>query len=190
MEVDSSFAGNYHLETDADFNGNNINYYPSNLASGGKDGMFVRIYNAEGNSWDGLFAFGSFSSKGITKIIQSPCSDSFFVVAKGDGYFVNANEPKQWEEIPLVPILDVRCSVEHELTVFVNDTEICAYGSQGLKWFSGRLSWHDLIVKELTSNEVVAEYWDVQNEEYSEVRVNLADGSSIGAAKAFQGSDV
>jgi hypothetical protein len=184
MTVETTFGSNYHLEVGRDLGAAaNVYYYPGATRESGKDGVLVEVFNAQGDNWTGVFAFGTFSPKGMTGVYQMPDRDRFCVVAKGAAYVVDSTNPTDWEEVSLVPILDVRCSKSYKILLFANDTELCAYDRHGLKWTTERLSWHDLRIKEVSESEVIAEYWDIRDEAFSEVRVKLEDGTSIGAAK-------
>ena len=184
MTVETTFDFDYHLEVGGDLKpGAQVYYYPGASRESGSDGVLVEVINSLGESWTGIFAFGKFSPNGIIAVFQLPEINRFCVVSKGSGYVVSANDPNDWEEIPLVPILGSIVAESQELVIFANDTELCAYGSEGLRWVTERLSWHDLKIKELTELDVVAEYWDVRDEANREVRVNLKDGNAVGAAE-------
>lgn len=184
MTIEATFSSNYHLEVGGDVRATaNLYYFPGATRESGKDGVLVEVFDAQGKNWTGVFAFGTYSPKGITGVYQLPDENCFCVVSKGNGYVVCANDPTDWQEVALVPILDVRCSKRHELLIFANDTELCAYDREGIRWTTERLSWHDLRIKEITESEAVAEYWNVRDDEVREVRVNLEDGSAIGAAQ-------
>lgn len=183
MIVETTFDSDYYLELGGDLPSTNVYYYPGASRKSGKDGVLVEVINAKGENWTGVFAFGTFSPKGVTGVYQTPNKSSFCVVAKGSGYFVNANDPSDWEEVQMVPVLDIRCLKSNDLLLFANDTELCAYGVEGLRWKSDRLSWHDLLIRKVSEGQVVAEYWNIRDESMKEVRVNLKDGSAIGAAE-------
>ena len=184
MTVETTFGSKYHLEVGQDLGARaNVFYFPGATQESGKDGVLVKVLNTKGKTWTGMFAFGTLSPKGVTGVYQLPDESRFCVVAKGTAYVVSAVDPTDWEEVPLVPILDVRCSESYKLLLFANDTELCAYGRDGLRWKTDRLSWHDLRIKEVNETEAVAEYWDIRDEAVREVRVKLENGRSIGAAK-------
>lgn len=184
MTVETTFSSNYHLEVGGDLGTTaKVYYFPGATCDSGKDGVLVDVVDAQGRNWTGVFAFGTFSPKGVTGVYQLPDESRFCVVSKGTGYIVCANDTNDWHEISLVPILDVRCSKHHGLLILANDTELWAYGRNGLEWTTERLSWHDLRIKEINETEVVAEYWNVRDEAIREVRVNLEDGTAVGAAQ-------
>ena len=184
MMIETTFKSTYRLKAGGDMeSGGNVYYFPGSSREEGKDGVIVKVFNTQGESWIGVFAFGLISPKGVTGIYQLPDEERFCVVSKGTAYVVSAGNPKDWEEVPLLPILDVRCSERHKLLILSNYTELCAYGCRGMQWTTKRLSWHDLRIKNVSEIEVVAEYWDILDETVREVRVDLRDGSSIGAAE-------
>ena len=114
MSIEKKFSSTYHLEVGGDLGAPaSIYYFPGADRESGKDGVLVEVFNAKGENWTGVFAFGSFSPKGITGVYHLPDESRFCVVSKGDGYIVNANDPSDWQEISLIPILDVCLSLIH-----------------------------------------------------------------------------
>lgn len=184
MMIERTFKSHYRLRSGRDVEADaDVYYFPGAYRESGKDGVVVEVFNAKGQKWVGVFAFGMVSPKGVTGIYQLPDDRRFCVVSKGAAYIVNASDPNDWEEVTMLPILDVRCSESHKLLILSNYTELCAYGCQGMQWTTKRLSWHDLRIKDVNESEVVAEYWDILDQTFREVRVDLRDGSSAGGAK-------
>ena len=184
MIHDKTFYSSYCLEIDKDLgSGTGAYYYPGTSQESGKDGVLVTAYSEQGDIWTGIFASGTSSPRGATGVYHLPDPNRFCVVAKGDGYIANANDPTDWQKIPLVPLLEVRCSECSQLLLVVNYTEIAAYGKHGHKWTTDRLSWNDLRIKEVNESEVIAEYWDIRAQADREVRVALQDGGATGAAQ-------
>jgi hypothetical protein len=140
--------------------GEQVVYYPGASSKGGTDGILVRVKPAEGSSWIGIFAFGYESPNCFTAICSCPNENTLCVVSQGQGFIVNAFEPRVWEEVKSFPILDVRDIVEKRLLVFADFTSIAAYGVNGLLWTTERLVTDDLKITEVTAEYIKCVGWD------------------------------
>ena len=94
---------------------------------------------------------------------------------------MNAEQPQAWEEIPVIPVLDVRPLLEQKLLVFSDFTGLAAYGSNGLVWRSPRVCWDDLKITKVTSETVEGTGCDPTNSFKQEMRfaVDVKTGRSL-----------
>jgi hypothetical protein len=74
--------------------------------------------------------------------------------------------------------------VKHGIIVFANFTELVAYGSQGLKWRTKRLTWDSMKVVEVTDDLLKGEFWDIRSESTQGFTVDLATGNHEGGIDA------
>ena len=86
-------------------------YYPGGTTVGGRDGILVDVHPEHGKRWIGTFAFGRIAPNGASGIFTTPDPQRICVVAKGEGYFVSASEPRCWEPVRATPVIDVRAIV-------------------------------------------------------------------------------
>ena len=71
------------------------------------------------------------------------------------------------------PVIDVRSSKSHEIIVFAEFTRLVAYGPAGIKWETGRLSWEDLAITEVSQDYIKGEFWDIRTERTAEFAVKI-----------------
>jgi hypothetical protein len=140
----------------------------------------VNVTPYEGDPWLGIFAFGQITPKGVTGIFSTPNPERLCVAAQGNAFIVSVSDPSTWESVRAIPVIDVRCVVKHGIIVFANFTELVAYGSQGLKWRTKRLTWDSMKVVEVTDDLLKGEFWDIRSESTQGFTVDLATGNHEG----------
>lgn len=152
-------------------------YFPSGSEVGGKDGVLLKIVPTVGKAWLGCFAFGHRRDTGLTRVMSCPNAAEICVIASGAGYIANAVEPSVWSSVRAVPICDVRISQSKGLLIFADFTKLVAYGRDGLKWVSGRVSSDGIQILEVGEDAISVKGWDAATDERVTVRVGLDDGS-------------
>lgn len=157
-------------------------YFPGAKPTGGPDGVLVSVEPLGDVPWIGTFAFGTVSPRGVTGIFATPRPDRLCVVARGRAFIVAAAQPTDVEELPCVPVLDVRLVPESEVIVFANHTELFAYGADGMKWRTKRLAWDSLKITGISNGAIKGEFWDIRSEQTLEFAVDLATGKHDGGA--------
>ncbi len=154
-------------------------YFPSQNASG-QDGLIVTISPHSYQRWLGIFSFGQMDSRAATSISTSPLADHLCVVAKGNGYIVNVEEPGMYEIVKSNPILQVISILKRKLMVFMDYTTFIAHGVNGFIWETERLSWSGGIkIVKVTDDLIFCQTWDIRSEENISFAVDLENGERI-----------
>lgn len=185
MIVDLTFQNNYSIEIIEELGAEGLYYYPGANIQGGKDGIMVKVISSEGKSWIGVFAFGEISPTGISGIYSTPDPNNFCVVSKGSGYIVSSNNPKDWQQVKAIPVMDVRSIKHQKIIVFADYTELVAYGEAGVKWRTERLAYDSFKITEVTEYTLKGEFWDIRNEANQTFEVNLTTGLQVGGIKVI-----
>ena len=183
--TDFSFGRNYSCEILDEIPSAEIaqrRFFPGDLA-GGQDGLLVRVTPEGGEPWLGMFAFGKLGSAGISRVLSLPDPEKLCVVSRGAGYVVAARDPRSWEMVRAVPIIDVRAVPSAGMVVFANFTEMVAYGAEGPRWRTKRLAWDGLKIVEVTDTSIIGEYWDIREEATQKFEVDLATGAHHGSVE-------
>ena len=185
MIVDLTFQNNYSIEIIEELGSGERYYYPGANTQGGKDGLIVEVISSEGKSWIGIFAFGEISRNGISGVYSTPDPNKFCVVSKGAGYIVSSNNPKDWQEVKAIPVMDVRSINHQKIIVFADYTELVAYDETGIKWRTERLAYDSFKITEVTEYTLKGEFWNIRNEANETFEVNLTTGSQLGGIKSI-----
>lgn len=190
--TDFSFSREYECELVNELPGRESAshyYYPGGTLAGGADGVIVRVKPEGGPGWLGTFAFGTYGASSATKVLSMPDPNSLCVISRGAGYVVSARDPRTWETVKAIPVIDVRSIPAAGLVVFANHTELVAYGAEGIRWRTKRLAWDGLKLIEVTNDKIVGEYWDIRCDETRTFAVDVATGAQHGGVDGDE-SDV
>jgi hypothetical protein len=182
--VDFSFPHRFACELLDELPGGPVlpHYFPPARAAG-QDGLVVRVRSETAEEWIGVFAFGEFGNAGVSRVLSMPDPEMLCVVARGAGYVVTAAKPDIWETVRAIPIIDVRAVLGAGLVVFAGYTELLAFGKEGVKWRTKRLSWDGLKLVAVDDGTIVGEYWDIREEAMQRFEVDLATGAARGGVE-------
>jgi hypothetical protein len=144
------------------------------------DGLLVSIQPNEAQSWLGIFAFGGYGP--VIALSSTPDPDILFVVSRGAGYYIRADDPKAWTEIEHTIPTDIRIIPDRELIVLVDFTSIAAYNTDGLIWRTPRISWDGIRVTSIGAGYIEGLAWDPTMKERPKFRVNLDTGEHEGGS--------
>jgi hypothetical protein len=186
VDPDFSFPRRYEWEVVDELPGGGAQphyYFPGGTLASGGDGVVVRIAPAGAAIWFGTFAFGKYGMTAATKILSMPDPGKLCVVSCGAGYIVSVQDPRSWESVKAIPVIDVRPIAGAGLVVFANFTELVAYGTEGVRWRTKRLTWDSMKLIDVTDEKIVGEYWDIRSEETRTFEVDVATGTHHGGVE-------
>jgi hypothetical protein len=184
--TDFSFGGLYECELVDELpgvEGMPRFFYPGAIGSGGGDGIMVRVTPEGGGAWIGTFAFGKFGNSAVSKVVTTPNPERLCVVSRGAGYLVSARDPGEWEGVKAIPVIDIRSIPGAGVLVFASFTDLVAYGAEGIRWRTGRLTWDSMKLVEVTDEKIVGQYWDIRSEETQRFEVDVATGTHRGGVE-------
>jgi hypothetical protein len=166
LELDLTLPHSYEVEEVREFPGTGkfsvpLVYFPPPKSRPEHNGLWLRVRAASGRAWIGVFAFGH--SPAFSRVVSTFDSDRMCVVSQGAAYIAKAEEPEVWEQIPLMPVLDVRSIPEDQLLVFSDFTRLAAYGSDGLVWRSPQVCWDGLKIVNVTRDTIEGTGYDPTN---------------------------
>lgn len=152
-------------------------FFPEGSEEGGNDGLLFKITPILEEEWLCTFAFGDFP-KAVTGIYSCPNEKSVCIISAGIGCIIRTDNPTKWEEIRAYPILDIHLIPTKQLLVFADFTCIIAYGRDGLKWKTKRLSSDELRITEINNDYIKGLGWDAVQNKDVEFSVNIETGFS------------
>ena len=109
---------------------------------------------------------------------ECPAADEICVVAGGYGYVGKVGSPESCVQIALKPVAQVLEA--GGLLVFVGFQRMVAWGSDGLAWETGRLSWEGVRVTAVAEGEIRGLGWDLMADVEREFVVDLRTGMHSG----------
>jgi hypothetical protein len=140
LTIEEDFARSYEVQilSQLPHEGHLQYYYPGAALQGGTDGVIVRVIPHTREPWIGIFASGT-GGLAHSGVYTCPNENFFCVVANGEAYLVCAENPQDYEQIPVSPVLGVRPFLEEAVLIFCDYGELAAYDRRGLIWISDRM---------------------------------------------------
>jgi hypothetical protein len=188
IQLNLDFKNNYQCHIVLELIANEMNrlFFPGTTDQGGLDGITIKVSPLHGDPWTGTFAFSSIAThKGATGVFSMPNPDYICVIAKGNGFLVPVYDPKKYEIIQAVPIIDGRSILDKKMLIFSTFTDIIAYSVQGLLWRTERLAWNDMKIIKVTNDFLVGEFWDLASDRNQTFIVDVLTGKSRKIDESF-----
>jgi hypothetical protein len=181
LDFDLTYARSYEVEEVRDFPGagplgHPLIYIPTPGNRPEHDGLWLRFSPKGGEPWVGIFKFGYSSPPAFSRVVSSPDVDRVWIVANGAGFLVTPGDRAKWEQIALLPILDIRPVQQHGLVILSNFTKLAAYGEQGLVWVSPRVCWDELKIVSVTDDTIEGIGYDPINLTQARFAVDIRTG--------------
>jgi hypothetical protein len=145
----------------------------------GSEYLWFAVTPADGESWVGGFECGPGR---LTGLFAAPSPEVVCVVAKGQGFWVPVLAPADYEIIRSIPIQEVLAVPGKRILVFIDYTELEAYGPGGFLWRTERLSWDGLKVTEVTAEMIRGTAWDSPANREVPFSVDTENGASEGGS--------
>ncbi len=159
-------------------------FYPGASETGGRDGVLLRIVPVAGDAWVGSFAPGHPGHNSINQVMSCPDPHEVCVISSGAGYIVRVDNPSDWQSARSIPVCDARAILDERLLVLSDFTKLVAYGVDGLKWESPKVSSDGIQIIDITDGHLGLVGWDAAQQKKVRVSVNLDDGSVLSRSVA------
>lgn len=154
-------------------------FFPGAREDGGQNGVNVLVSPNEGEPWIGTFASGGRGCR-FEGVFSSPNPSVLCVVARGLAHLVDVQRPEAHTIFD--HITDLRCSVNHQLLLFAELTEVFAYGVAGFVWKTTGLGLDDVHLTSLTDDTLSGTCWDLRSDDDCSFEIDLKTGSHTGGA--------
>lgn len=156
--------------------------YPGAVRNSWVPGISVKVSPASGEEWVGNFLRGNESPNGIDLCCAHPDGKRLIVVSKGTGYVVSVDDPSQWEEVPLRPILGYAFDADSRTLAMIDYTRVIGVGKEGYIWKTPSLSWDGLKDVEVRNGFLIGKGWNAATSEFVAFEVSLSDGRHSGGS--------
>jgi hypothetical protein len=158
--------------------------YPLRVA-GEEDAMargalLVEVHPANGGTFLATCALGFSDPAMPTGIFACPNAREICAVAGGYAYVIDTAAPERSVQIGLRPVAEVVVLGECGLLVFVGFHAMVAWGSDGLAWETGRLSWEGIRVVGVREGVLRGFGWNLATDAEVEFSVDLGTGVHSG----------
>jgi hypothetical protein len=140
----------------------------------------VMVRPASGGQYMVTCALGFRDPAMPTGIFACPDADEICAVAGGYAYVARVDAPEQCTLLGMKPVVEVHAAGQAGVLLFVGFQTILAWGSGGVVWETGRLSWEGVRVTSVSGNEVRGMGWDLRGDVEVEFTVDLRTGMHTG----------
>jgi hypothetical protein len=150
--------------------------YPRYAEEVERGALEVVVHPAEAEPFLATFALGFSDPLAPTGLWSSPNPDWLCAVSGGYAYMVNITQPEQFEHIEYKPVLEVRALLDQQLLLFTSHHALLAWGAEGKKWQTARLSWEGVQIARIEGQWLYGTGWDLRTDRDVPFRVNLETG--------------
>lgn len=129
------------------------------------------------SSWFGEF-FGD-TGEECSLVVEGVGPETLFVVSKGVGYLVEADEPATYSVASLRPIHEVLVAREAEVLLLVGQTTLSALGATGELWTSNRLVGDGFTEVRVASSVIVVRGYEAFTGRDLELTIDIRSGEVV-----------
>ena len=151
--------------------------------------LIVRVVPRKGETWIGKFSPGYKSPKAITGVFACPNENQLCVVSSGQGFILEANNPKSCQGVQAYPVTDARLLAAEELLILSDFTRVVCYGENGVVWKTPDISWDGIELSAVESGKMRGFAWDAPKSKTVEFSISLRTGSFEGGSSPAMYSD-
>jgi len=138
------------------------------------DELSLNFTQVGGASWTGHFVTGV--TKGRCFVVATPSDQHCCVVAEGQGYLVDVQNPDRTIVLPACDIVDV-VGGEKGMLVLVTFTNLIGIVQGGRWWRSERLASDGIRDVTLSGNTIKGKGWQAHSDEWTEFQVDPQTGT-------------
>lgn len=140
----------------------------------------VMVRPAAGGSFLVTAALGFKDPSVPTGVFGCPNPNEICVIAGGYAYLASVAEPERVTLLAMKPVVAVVEAVEERLLLFAGFTSVLGWGSDGVAWETGRLSWEGLHLSGVEGGVLHGFGWDLMKDVEVEFSIDLRTGVSSG----------
>lgn len=109
-----------------------------------------------------------------------PDPDELCAVAGGYAYIVDTRAPERWTQIEYRPVTNIRPAPECGLLLFASFHTVLAWGREGRRWQTRRLSWEGVRLGEVRDGKLQGWGWEMRTDLELEFAIDLQTGEHAG----------
>ncbi len=93
---------------------------------------------------------------------------------------VNVENPTEWTELPLIPIVGVVSDTEQQVMIVWDFVRMLCIDQTGIRWKTPSISWDGISDVTINGSFVHATVWDSPGGQYSTAEVDIKTGCVTG----------
>ncbi len=136
----------------------------------------LMITPREGEGFLATCALGFAATSVPTGVWSCPDPDWLCAISGGYAYMINTCDPAQWEQVEYRPVVEVLPVIDAGVLIFASFHTLLAYGADGMKWKTRRLSSEGLRLGDVREGQLHGWGWDMKTDREFPFSVNLSTG--------------
>ncbi len=152
--------------------------YPGEVEEVEIGALELMISPKDGETFLATCALGFAAATIPTGIWSCPHPDWLCAIAGGYAYMINTQNPREWQQVEYRPVVEVRPVPDAGLLVFASFHTLLAYGVDGLRWKTQRLTSEGLRLGEVANGRLQGWGWDMLTDREYAFSVDLANGEA------------
>lgn len=158
--------------------------YPADVEEVERGALEVLVTPQIGERFLATCALGFAAATLPTGLWSCPHPDWLCAVAGGYAYLIDATNPDAWEQVEYRPVVEVRPLLEQQLLLFSSFHTLVAYGPEGRRWKTGRLTSEGLRLGEVRDGRLQGWGWDMRTDRELEFSIDLETGQHQGGVES------
>jgi hypothetical protein len=159
--------------------------YPQNIPGEedalARGALHLLVHPRTGGAYLATCALGFTDQSLPTAVHPCPNPDQLCALAGGYAYLSDTTNPETCALLPLKPVAAVQAVPEANLLLFLGLHTLLAWGPEGLRWQTSRLTWEGLRLTEITATHAQGLGWDLYTDREIPFTVDLATGRHTGS---------
>jgi hypothetical protein len=155
MELEGFFDADYDVRALAE-TPRAIDHHFQAPGSAPNPDVLLEVKRSDGSSWRGSVRAGSPSvGSPTTGIYTTPNRNRVLVVARGDAYLIDTDDPAHYEALPTGgPVVAIKPIPRENILLLATPWDVTGIGEEGVLWTTGRLAIDGLRLDESQDGRV------------------------------------
>jgi hypothetical protein len=153
--------------------------YPAQAEEVERGALEVLITPENGATFLATCALGFHDPSAPSGVWTTPNPDWLCALSGGYAYLLNTANPAEFVHLAMRPVLSVHALPQHNLLLFAGHHHLLAWGAEGERWQSGKLSWEGITLTSITKTAIHGTGWDLISDSDTEFSISPATGKRI-----------
>jgi hypothetical protein len=157
--------------------------YPAAVEEVELGALELMVRHAAGESFLATCALGFASPAVPTGVWSCPDPTRLCAIAGGYAYIIDTRAPEQFQQVSYRPVTEVRPMPQAGLLLFASFHSVEAWGREGRRWQTARLSWEGLRLGAAIEDKLQGWGWDMRTDTEVEFLIDLRTGEHSGGPR-------
>jgi hypothetical protein len=157
--------------------------YPAAVEEVERGALELMVRPAAGESFLATCALGFASPAVPTGVWSCPDPAMLCAIAGGYAYIIDTRLPQQFQQVSYRPVTQVRPLPQAGLLLFASFHAVEAWGVEGRRWQTRRLSWEGVRLGEATADALHGWGWDLATDTEVGFAIDLRTGEHTGGPR-------